>query len=142
MNENKLKTPNLQCIQHLFFYLFQFIFHLDYDVLHFCMVRFASGSIDFPAHFLCNEAQFLSLTVTSGHRFAEVFQMVGKSLFFFADVEFLNIVNELLFQAVFVVVNAFQFFQTLCQALADLFNARFLKRFDFSEKTLNVVDFL
>ena len=68
--------------------------------------------------------------------------MVGKSLFFFADVEFLNIVDELLFQAVFVVVHAFQFFQTLRQALADFFNARFLKRFDFSEKTLNVVDFL
>ena len=31
---------SLQYIQHLFFYLLQFVFHLYHDILHFCLVAF------------------------------------------------------------------------------------------------------
>lgn len=46
---------DLHYIQYLFFYLFQFVFHLNYDLLHFCMIGFTAQCIDFTAHFLCNK---------------------------------------------------------------------------------------
>lgn len=62
----------LQRIQHLFFDLFQFIFHLHHDVLHLSLIAFRSRGIDFPTHFLGYKAELLALSVALVHRFPEV----------------------------------------------------------------------
>lgn len=62
----------LQRIQHLFFDLFQFIFHLHHDVLHLSLIAFRSRGIDFPTHFLGYKAELLALSVALVHRFPEI----------------------------------------------------------------------
>ena len=76
----------LHDIEHLLFDLFQFVFHLYHDVLHFSVVRLATGSIDLASHFLSDESQLLALSVSSSHCFAEIAQVVGQTLFFFVNV--------------------------------------------------------
>lgn len=62
----------LQRIQHLFFDLFQFIFHLYHYVLHLSLIAFRPRGIDFPTHFLGYKAELLALSVALVHRFPEV----------------------------------------------------------------------
>ena len=77
----------LQRVQHLFLYLFQLILHLHDDVLHFSLVAFTAGRVDFPTHFLGYEAKFLADTMAFFvHRFTEILQVIGESLLLFADV--------------------------------------------------------
>lgn len=96
----------LHDIEHLLFDLFQFVFHLYHDVLHFGVVRLAAGGIDFPSHFLGDESQLLALSVSACHRFAEIAQVIGQTLFFFVDVQLFDVIDEFLFQSVLVVVYA------------------------------------
>jgi len=62
----------LQRIQHLFFDLFQFIFHLYHYVLHLSLIAFRPRGIDFPTHFLGYKAELLALSVALVHRFPEI----------------------------------------------------------------------
>ena len=47
-------------------------------------------------HLLGDETELLALTMTIGHGLAEILQMVCQALLFLADVEFLDIIDELL----------------------------------------------
>ena len=46
----------LECVEHLFLDLFQLILHLNNNILHFGLIALGTGGVDFPAHFLSNEA--------------------------------------------------------------------------------------
>lgn len=50
------------------------------------MIRLASGGVDFASHFLSDEAQLLALAVSVIQCFAEIIQVIGKTLLFFVDV--------------------------------------------------------
>ena len=52
----------------------------------------------------------------------------------FADVKFLNVVNEFLLQAVLVVVHAFEFAQSVFQALANACHAALFVRFNLAQQ--------
>ena len=67
----------LHYVQYLFLNLFEFIFHLYYDVLHLSVIALASCSVDFATHLLCDEPQLLALSMTLVHRLAEVTEVVG-----------------------------------------------------------------
>ena len=51
----------LQRVKNLFLYLFELVFHLDHDVLHFGQVAFAAERVYFAPYFLRDEAEFLAL---------------------------------------------------------------------------------
>ena len=51
----------LHHVQDLFLDLLQLVLHLHYNLLHFGMIGLAAQRIDFAAHFLCDEAQLLTL---------------------------------------------------------------------------------
>ena len=85
-----------QRIEHLFLDLFQFVLHLDDDVLHLSLVRLRACGVDLTPHLLGDETELLALTMTIGHGLAKVFQMVCQALLLLADVEFLDIIDELL----------------------------------------------
>ena len=87
----------LEYVEHLLFNLFQFIFHLHHDVLHFSLVAFAAGGVDFASHFLRDEPQFLAHAVTFfAHGLAEIVQMIGQTLLLFTDVQLLDVIDKLL----------------------------------------------
>ena len=90
------------------------------------MVALASRSIDFAAHFLSDEAEFLTLAMPFTHSFSEIAEMIGKALLLLVDVEFLNIEDEFLFEAVLIVVHS----KAFLQAIKDTF-AYFLRTFLF-----------
>ena len=60
--------------------------------------------------------------------------MVGQTLLLLADVELLDVVDELLLEAVLIVVNLGNLLQTIDDALADLLHARLLIRFYLREQ--------
>src|SRR3712207_9335221 len=90
----------LQCIEHLFLDLFELVFHLHHNILHLCLVALRACSVDFAPHLLCYEAELLAHGTLFGHRLTEVFQVIGKALLLLTDVEFLDVVDEFLLQAV------------------------------------------
>ena len=100
-----MRDVRLHHVQYLFFNLFQFIFHLNHDFLHFGMIGLAAQCIDFTSHFLSDKSQFLALSVAAFQRTDKIFQMVAKALFLLVDIQLFDIVNQLLLQAVFVVVH-------------------------------------
>ena len=57
--------------------------------------------------------------------------MIGQALLFFVDIQFLDIVDQLLFQAIAVIVHTGQFCQTFFQALSDFLYAALFEGFDF-----------
>ena len=68
--------------------------------------------------------------------------MVRQTLFFLVDVEFFDVVNQFLFQAILVVIDPRNRVQALDDALADFLDAKLLVRFDLSQQLLDIVDFL
>ena len=105
----------LHHIQHLFFDLLQFVFHLYHDFLHFSVVRFTAECIDLPSHFLSDETELLALSVAAFQRADEIFQVVGEALFFLVDIQFFDVVNQFLFQTILVRV------QRLFECVGDTF---------------------
>ena len=103
--------------------------------------RLAAGGIDFASHFLCDESQFLSLTVSVGHGFTEIVQVIAQTLLLFVDIQFFDIIDQLLFQTVFVVIGVEGLFQCLCNAFTDFRHTLFLERFDGFQQVFDVVDF-
>lgn len=71
----------LHHVQHLFLDLFQLIFHLHDDFLHFGVVGLAAKRIDFTSHFLSDESELFALSVTAFQCADKVFQVIGKTLF-------------------------------------------------------------
>ena len=121
--------------------MFQLIFHHDDDVLHLCLVAFTAGRVDFAAHFLCDEAQFLAhAAAVFVHCFAEIAEVIGQPLFLFADVQLLNIIDQLLLQTVFVVVDTGDLLQSLDDILAYFLRASLFIRLDAGKKTLDIVN--
>ena len=87
----------LKCVKHLLLDLLQLVLHLYHDVLHLGLIRLRAGGIDFATHLLRKEAELLALSWLVGHGLTEVLQVVRQALLLLADVQLLNIVNQLLF---------------------------------------------
>ena len=68
--------------------------------------------------------------------------MVGQSLLFFADVQFLNVVNKLLLQTILVVVGLGNGIEPIDDAGTYFFHAALLERLQFGEQTADVIYFL
>ena len=64
----------------MFFDLFQFVFHLDDKFLHLGMVAFRTKGVDFTSHFLGDETEFLTLSVSALHRADVIFQVVVQEM--------------------------------------------------------------
>ena len=105
------------------------------------MVRLASGGVDFASHFLGDEAELLALSVAGGHGFAEVGEVIGEALLFLVDVQFLDIVDKLLFQTVLVVIHTDGLFEGSGNLFADFGHTFHFVRFDFLHQCLDVVQF-
>ena len=75
------------------------------------------------------------------HRLNEVVEMVDKAMLFLVDVQFLDIIDHLLFEAVLVVIDG-QFFQPVEQILTDAVGAVFLIGLDLRKQGADVGDFL
>ena len=80
----------------MFLNLLQVVFHLHHNSLHLGMIRFRASGVDFSAHLLSNEPQFLALTLIAFECLEEVVEMIAQPYLLLGDVEFLNIENELL----------------------------------------------
>ena len=68
--------------------------------------------------------------------------MVGEPLLFFVDIEFLNIEDELLFQTVLVVVDAFEFCQPFLETFPNFLHTALLERFDACKQVFDGIDVL
>ena len=66
------------------------------------MVGLGTGGVDFAPHLLRHKAQLLTTGRFLGHRLAEVVDVLLQAYFLLRDVEFLKVVDELLFEAVLV----------------------------------------
>ena len=64
------------------------------------MVGFGAGGVDFAAHLLGYEAQLLAAGGLGGHGLAEVVDVFLQAHFLLGDVEFLEVVDEFLLEAV------------------------------------------
>ena len=117
----------------MFFDLLEDVFHLDHDDLHLGLIGFGAESIDFAAHFLGYKAEFFADSASFGcHGLTEVFDMIGEAHFLFGDIEFLEVINHLLFQSVMVDICGklcAERGQVLLQPFFDLRYATFLERF-------------
>ena len=69
------------------------------------MVGLAAKRIDFPSHFLSDETELFALSVAAFQRADEIFQVVGETLFFLVDIQLFDVVDELLLQAVLVIIH-------------------------------------
>lgn len=141
-SSNYFNSYKLKHIKHLFFYLFQFILHLHHDVLHLGLIALAACGVDFASHLLGYEAELLALAYAVVHGLAEIFQMVGKALFFLVDVEFLYVIDKLLLKTVLVVFYFRYALQALYYAAAYLLNARLLIRLYRCQQGCYVVELL
>ena len=68
--------------------------------------------------------------------------MVGQALFLFADVQFLNIVNQLLLQTVLVIFRLRNLLQSVHDAAADFLHTALFVRFNAGQQLLDVVNLL
>ena len=102
------------------------------------MIGLASQRIDFTSHFLSYETQLLTLSASILHSIDEVFQVVTQTLFFFVDIQFLNVVDEFLFQTVLVIVHADGLFQSIRDAFFDFFYTLFFVRINRSQQLGNI----
>ena len=93
------------------------------------MVRFGPECVDFTSHFLTDKSEFLALPLARLQGFEEIFQVIVESMFFFIDVEFLDVENHLLFKSVFVVIEIVDFVQSVDYPTFYLFDALFFVRF-------------
>ena len=76
------------------------------------------------------------------HSFAEIVEVIGKTLLLLADVKFLDIIYQLLLKAVLVVFHLGYGAESIDDALAYLFYTRLLVGLNFRHKLLDVVDLL
>ena len=97
-----VKREGLEYVAELFFYFFEFVLHLYHQFLYLYVVGFRPDSVDFAAHFLCDECQLLAVAFVGVHGLAEVVDVFGEADFFFGDVVFFEIVDEFLFETVLV----------------------------------------
>ena len=102
------------------------------------MIGLASQRIDFTSHFLGNETQFLTLPASILHSINEVFQVVAQALFFFVDIQFLNVIDEFLLQTVLVIVHADGLFQSIRDAFFDFLYTLFFVRINRSQQLGNI----
>src|SRR5690554_5308926 len=75
------------------------------------MVGFAADGVNFASDFLTNKAEFFSLSGLTIKHFQKEYTMSLKSNQLFGDVEFFQIINQLLFVAVFIKVALFYLLQ-------------------------------
>ena len=85
---------------------------------------------------------FLPCPWLVGHGLAEVLQVVGQTLLLLADVQLLDVVDELLLQTVLVVLHAGNLLQPVDDALANLLHAALLVGLDAGQQLLDVVNLL
>ena len=72
----------------------------------------------------------------------EIFQVVGQPLFFFVDIQLFDVVNQFLFQAVFVIIHFQCLLKSLHDALFDAPHTFLLIRLYFCQEAGNVGNLL
>ena len=92
------------------------IFHLNHDLLQLGLISFRARCVNFTPHFLSDKAQFLSLPLSIVKRLNEIVQVILQSDFFLGYIELFNIKNQLLFQAILVVIDILKLLQLLNNA--------------------------
>ena len=139
----RLVNLRLQRIQNLFLYLLQLVLHLNNDVLHLCLIALRARCIDFTTHFLCDETEFFANSMTTlFHCFMEVFEVVCQSLLLLVDVEFLDVVNQLLLKTVLVVVYLRNLLETIDNLFSNLWYTTLLERFNTLQKVSDIINLL
>ena len=126
----------------MFLNLFQLVLHLHHDVLHFSLIGLRACGVDFATHLLSDETEFLSLSGGICHRLTEILQVVSQTLFLLTDVQFLNIIDEFLFQTVLVVLRLRNLLQPVNNTGADFLDTALLIRFDGRQELFDVVNLL
>ena len=92
------------------------------------MVGLAAKRIDFPSHFLSDETELFALSVAAFQRADEIFQVVGEALFFLVDIQLFDVVDQLLFQSVLVVVRVQRLFERVGDTFLDFLHPFFFVR--------------
>ncbi len=87
--------------------LLKLIFHLHYDALHIGVIALRAEGVDFAPHLLRDKPEFLALTRRGRLQgLDKVSEMLGETLLFFVDVEFLSIEYHLFLLTSLVNLNA------------------------------------
>ena len=115
----------LQDIEALFLDFLELVFHPDHDPLDVGVVRFGSGGVYLPSHFLCDEAQFLAWLRIRVYRIHKIAAVLAQPYFLFIDVEFFYLLYHLLFQTALVRFQL-ELLETAQDLLPDGFGALFL----------------
>ena len=92
------------------------------------MVGLTTQRINLTSHFLCDEPQLLTLPVTTFQSTDEILQMIGKALLLLIDIQFLNVINKFLLQAVLIIIHTQGLFQGIGDTFFDFNNTFFLVR--------------
>ena len=85
------------------------------------MIALRAHGVDFTAHLLSDETEFLALALRSGERFEEVVEVLPQPLFLLVDVEFLDVENHFLLEAPLVVVYLGNGSEAIGDARTDLY---------------------
>ena len=92
----------LQDVHRLLTNLLQFVLHSDYDFLDTRMICLRTCRIDFTAHLLDNESEFLSRILVSIDSVHEIFAMLAEAHLLFIDIKLLEIINHLFLETALV----------------------------------------
>ena len=94
----------------MFLDLLQMVLHAHNQVLQVSLVGFGTHGVHLTTDFLANEPKFLALTwLVAFQGLKEIVQVVLQAYLLLGDIEFLDVVNQLLFKAVFVIIHLFEF---------------------------------
>ena len=86
------------------------------------MVAFRTKGVDFTSHFLGDETEFLTLSVSALHRADVIFQVVVQAVLFLVYIQFFDIIDHLLFEPVLVVVLSGNLFEIVHDTGFDFFD--------------------
>ena len=86
----------------MLFYLFQFVFHFNDEFLDVVVVGFRAHGVDLPTDFLSDKTDFPARSIFMFDRFQKVFTVIGQPDFLFCDIQFFQVVDNFLFQPVFI----------------------------------------
>ena len=98
------KPRLLQNITNLLFSLLQFVLHLDDDCLDVHLISFRAKGVDFAAHLLGDESEFLARLVIVA-TLVEIVAMLAQAYLFLSNIKFLEIIDQFLLKAVLVVLS-------------------------------------
>ena len=103
------------------------------------VVGLGAEGVDFTTHLLSDEAEFLAGAFLV-YALLEVVAMLAQANLFFSDIEFFEIENQFLLEAVFVILAACELLQVLDKAAFNHLVAVFLERLHLAQISENQFD--